>query len=872
MGSMLSVRLKVYRTHIKILKKMKRILTLFLALTVSAGVAFAGPVSKERAKVVGQKFVRANFSDAETMELVYTASSDAGDLYYAFSVGENGFVVVAADDAVHPILAYSTTSAFTLDVAPAKLFLDAYGRSVEKAIRANAVAAADVALEWANVESNGAVRSGKGGRTVGPLVQTKWNQDYPYNIKCPTDNQGPGGHVYAGCAATAMGQVMKFWDHPTQGTGSHSYHPSGYPNQSVNYGATTYDWANMPNSISSSSSTTQINAIGTLLWHCGVAVNMMYSWKGSGAYSEDVPPAIKTYFKYGDCESRYRSGYSAEAWEQMLRDHFDCGLPAYYHGQDPDPVDGGGHAFVCDGYDDNGLFHFNFGWSGSGDGFFKVTDIDFNTSDGAILYIMPQEIHASMAVAPSMLNVVPNGETELSGVISCIVPNKSRSGATLTSINKIVFERNGEIIGEVSNPTPGAQIQFNDNSVPCYGAYDYVAYAVVNDVHGMIQHKNNVMYGPTCGWKIAITAQTFSGWGGASVDVYNSAGKKINSFTSTSSGTITKDFEMPLGNGSFAWSAPTNTNALTISFVIKDASGNSIYTYSGTTTEMTPGTFLSVNNDCNSGITMEAPRNLYATAGSDNISLTWDGVTDKGLGYNIYRDGALYRIVQETTFVDENLGIGGHCYEIRVLGDGGESDPSNESCATIGDNCNPATNLHYEITSAGKPKLIWTKPNPSTGLTGYMIYKRTGESGEWNLIKQAGPSTTNYTDNSGLEEGVNYFYRVVAYYRDIECYSAPAQSSDNDQRFYVVFGPLDVEEVAENVVAIYPNPTNGIINIKAENISSISVFNLVGQKIYDAKVNTDQVSLDMSVFGQGLYLVRINANGVETTKRVAVAK
>lgn len=329
---------------------------------------------------------------------------------------------------------------------------------------------------------------------------------------------------------------------------------------------------------------------------------------------------------------------------------------------------------------------------------------------------------------------------------------------------------------------------------------------------------------------------------------------------------------MPLGNGSFAWSAPTNTNALTISFVIKDASGNSIYTYSGTTTEMTPGTFLSVNNDCNSGITMEAPRNLYATAGSDNISLTWDGVTDKGLGYNIYRDGALYRIVQETTFVDENLGIGGHCYEIRVLGDGGESDPSNESCATIGDNCNPATNLHYEITSAGKPKLIWTKPNPSTGLTGYMIYKRTGESGEWNLIKQAGPSTTNYTDNSGLEEGVNYFYRVIAYYRDIECYSAPAQSSDNDQRFYVVFGPLDVEEVAENVVAIYPNPTNGIINIKAENISSISVFNLVGQKIYDAKVNTDQVSLDMSAFGQGLYLVRINANGVETTKRVAVEK
>ena len=78
--------------------------------------------------------------------------------------------------------------------------------------------------------------------------------------------------------------------------------------------------------------------------------------------------------------------------------------------------------------------------------------------------------------------------------------------------------------------------------------------------------------------------------------------------------------------------------------------------------------------------------------------------------------------------------------------------------------------------------------------------------------------------------------------------------------------------MAENEVAIYPNPTSGIINIKAENISSVSVFNLVGQKIYDANVNTDQISLDMSVFGQGLYLVRINANGVDTVKRVAVSK
>jgi len=107
-----------------------------------------------------------------------------------------------------------------------------------------------------------------------------------YNELCPADPNGPGGHVYAGCVATAMGMVMKYWSHPTTGVGSHSYYCPGYGYQSANFGATTYLWDEMPNSIS-----TSCIPIATLLYHCGVAVNMGYSVDGSGAQSTDAANA-----------------------------------------------------------------------------------------------------------------------------------------------------------------------------------------------------------------------------------------------------------------------------------------------------------------------------------------------------------------------------------------------------------------------------------------------------------------------------------------------------------------------------------------------------------------------------------------------------
>ena len=110
-----------------------------------------------------------------------------------------------------------------------------------------------------------------------------------------------------------MSQIMKYWDYPVHGNGSHTYDAGGwwgpyYPNLSANFGATTYDWKNMPIWINNGSPQVEIEAIATLMYHCGVAVNMGFAYNGSGANSEDVPYAIEQYFSYSSqAELKHRA-------------------------------------------------------------------------------------------------------------------------------------------------------------------------------------------------------------------------------------------------------------------------------------------------------------------------------------------------------------------------------------------------------------------------------------------------------------------------------------------------------------------------------------------------------------------------------------
>ena len=278
---------------------MKKTLFLMMTLALFVSQLVASPVDVEYARHLGMKYVQSHAARQVTeLNLAYTETTESGaNALYVFNF-DGGYIIVAADDVALPILAFGEEGNFDATQISEGLayYLRYYARQIGYAVENNLQPDAEVAAQWESIARTGfegTVTRGIRG-DVAPLISTNWNQDNPYNLYCPTGQGGPGGHAYAGCVATAMSMVMKKWNWPDHGQSSHSYTPQGYPTQTVNFENTYYEWNNMPNTCNNSN----YQAVATLMYHCGVAVDMQYGSQGSGAYSQDVPGAISSYFRY----------------------------------------------------------------------------------------------------------------------------------------------------------------------------------------------------------------------------------------------------------------------------------------------------------------------------------------------------------------------------------------------------------------------------------------------------------------------------------------------------------------------------------------------------------------------------------------------
>ncbi len=557
-----------------------------------------------------------------------------------------------------------------------------------------------------------------------------------------------------------------------------------------------------------------------------------------------------------------------------MKESFDMGWPLYYSGQSPD----GGHAFVCDGYDDGNLFHYNWGWSGSGDGWFDFDNIDYNTSDGAIFNFVPAEVYNNTAQAPTNLNVTPAANNELSATVTWTNPNKTLNNNNLTIIDQIVVCRNGQIIYTENNVTPGASMTITDNSVPRFDAFKYEVYAIFNGTHGKVAAVNNISFGPTCGWTINVTQASFQGFRGGKIHVYNAAGTDIMQVTTTNSSTQTFPVDMPLGHVSFGWSAPTQTGSFNLGFIIKDSQNNAVYTFSGTSEQLAEGIFFDTNNSCGNSTGAGVPTNVVAVVDADvptDIKVSWDPIDAEGYGYQVYRDGLLYRLIPEgTSFVDENASIGGHCYVVSFLYDGGENGGySNESCASSGA-CYAPRDIDFEYTGASyKIKLKWDRPDPNDGLSGYYLFRKFGEDGTYERIKLLGASATNYTDNSAIQEG-DYYYKLYAYYGDLDCTSAPANYKWDQNQFYLhaPYSSDGVKELESGSVSIFPNPTTSRFTVEAQGLNHVAVFNTMGQKVYEMSCQGESVDINLNNVETGVYVVRITTDNGVVSKPVTVIR
>lgn len=371
--------------------KSKILLSAILALFVSLA-AFSAKVQPELAKTVGKNFFferQCQFNQAIDYESIAVESIvNYQDAFYILNF-EKGWVLVAGRDERQPVIGYNFDGKFSSEIESPNVrswlqtFVDE-ARFIE-----NNQVSVDVATQeaWQYYQQNSALayHTEKSRDIATPLLTNIWNQDDPYNLMCPVDANGPGGHVYVGCVATAMSMIMHYWRYPLQGFGQHSYNAYPYGTQTVNYAEATYNWDNMLDEIDSDNPY-DIAQIG---YHAAVSVDMMFAADGSGAYSDDVPYAMRTYFNYDNSVQYLRkSSYPIATWETLIQDQLNDLKPVYYSGQSTE----GGHAFVCDGYQGSDYYHFNFGWSGSSNGWYSLSDVNgFSSGQGIVRNIFPKD-------------------------------------------------------------------------------------------------------------------------------------------------------------------------------------------------------------------------------------------------------------------------------------------------------------------------------------------------------------------------------------------------------------------------------------------------------------------------------------------------
>ena len=748
---------------------------LVLALLLGLNALQARSVDVEKAKAVGQKFVCANFNNelkSNELQLVYTGLSNRSEAcFYAFNVGQEGFVIVSADDRFRPIVGYSDEGPFATENRSPEL--DFYlGKIIEARTSRNAVLFDNTAEEWQSVMATGKLLSRNGGRGVDYLCTTKWNQDSPYNLYAPEASSGPGGRCYAGCVATAMSQVMKFWDHPLQGTGSHSYYCYGYGVQSANFGNTTYNWEHMPDRLGGNSTQEEIEAVALLMYHCAVAVDMGFSPTGSGANSWDVPGAIRQYFSYSNQASlKGRDEYSLMNWQNMLKEQFELGWPVYYSGFS----DSGGHAFVCDGYTDDDLFHFNWGWGGSSDGWFVVDEIDYAGWAQAIFNYVPSDVYTYMPQEPTNLEVVSHGDFEYSATLTWTNPTHNIHNNALTGIDQIVVTRDGKIIHTIDNPTPGDNMSYTDHYMPTMVKYG--VYAIVHEAKGKTATEEGVILGPTCVWRLDMTSDDSQGWNGGYLSFVNDAGVELAQLTAYSA-TYSSNIELPLGRVGVYWNR-SNPAIDKISFELKDEAGNSVVSYEGGSNDLNRGLFFIVNNSCGDETNHDAPTNFTATRQETFAQLAWEAPAGQVNHYYVYRDNVLYAVEQGTTYTD-NYASGFHNYYVTAVNENGESDPSNVDNVGNESSCESPSNFRYEMTTPLKAKLYWDAPQET--VTGYMLYRRArGE--DFKRIKLL--TNTSYTDNLTSLPDERYEYAVTAYYQANDCESGYATAEANPEMYFI---------------------------------------------------------------------------------------
>ena len=374
---------------------MKRNIIL-IALFFCVNGLFAQHVTEEQALQKAQAFLQGKMTNSSNGRRGAPAKAPAmqkvtqavpTNAYYIFNAEQNGgFVIVSGDERTEEILGYSTEGHIDPQQMPENM--QAWLKGYEEQI--NAISASATTTS-SSMPKHPAVK---------PMLTTQWDQGAPYNLQCPTmipDGETEPQHCLTGCVATAMAQIMYYWKWPQDYTTAIPAHGYGYEGwdsetQTAIYKYHTkklprvkFDWASMKNTYTGLETDASADAVAQLMRYCGQSVNMDYGLWGSAA--AESPYALINYFGYdnGAVSVNQYSHHSIREWDALIYRELEEGRPVWYSGGAY-----GGHSFVCDGYDGDGAYHFNWGWGGYQDGYFKLnvhSASDYLTEQSAVIGI-----------------------------------------------------------------------------------------------------------------------------------------------------------------------------------------------------------------------------------------------------------------------------------------------------------------------------------------------------------------------------------------------------------------------------------------------------------------------------------------------------
>ena len=712
---------------------MKRFILLFFLL-ISISV-FSVQISQNEAETVATNWLSSeqnlssiNFTNIEVFKVENNTS------FYFFTIESGGYIIVSAIDTTEPIIAYSISKGDKLNLENLNPILSEYVPQIERIRNDNSI---DRNQLWDALLDGTFIPNQD--RDVDPLVQSVWGTGNPWNDDFPWDPDGDGNRVDIGSTAVSLGMVMKYWNHPANGTGQHSYIHSVYGEQFADFENTLYDWSRMPN-------TFPYNATRILLEHCAIAIDTNYGPYNSYASQESSSNALKDYFQYAQsAEFIVKNDYTNAQWKEILHSELDQERPVLYSGMDGDNEIG----FICDGYQGENYFHFNWGREGVDNGFYLLSSLnpgedDFTSDQAAVIGIEPTL--GPITIDENFENEFNDfnwyfGEDEPWAVVPeehYFGTHSAKSGGinhnqqSILQIDINVYQ-DGEIsfFRKVSCEDDGANnydyltFYIDNAEIERWGGereWEFMNYPVEAGVHNFkwaYEKDGSYIDGQDCAWVDAIDFPE----GGIAVHPPQNLTAELLGFNN-----IQLNWEMPIpdeNNTQLGYEIYCNGVSISsinnpeITGYFDQMLSNGSYQY------FVKAVYLEGYSNPSNAVSLEievpyAPQNLITFVNDDDVTLEWNmppaNSRNRALsGYKVYRDEeeiATIPNAQTTVYADNDLPTGTYYYFIKAIYSEELSEPSNIAVAAVGVP-NPPLYLNAAVYDENSVELVWQTPQSS---------------------------------------------------------------------------------------------------------------------------------------------------------------